>query len=53
MIGDSLTIETLQAILEAMSKVKEIDRSTFFKQYYKEVEDRIKEATSVKTALQK
>ena len=44
MIGDSLNIETLQPILEAMDKVKEIDRSDYFNQYYKEVEERIKEA---------
>jgi hypothetical protein len=53
MIGDSLTLESLTAIYEAMSKIKDIDRSEYFKQYYKEVEDRIKEATSIKITLQK
>jgi hypothetical protein len=53
MIGDSLTLENLTAIYEAMSKIKEIDRSAFFNQYLKEVEDRIKEATSINVTLQK
>lgn len=50
---NSLTLENLSAIYEAMSKIKEIDRSEFFSRYYKEVEDRIKEATSIKITLQK
>ena len=41
MIGDSLNISNLSKIYKAMSKVKEIDRSTYFNQYYKELEDRI------------
>lgn len=41
MIGDTLTIENLTAIYEAMSKIKEIDRSNYFNQYLKELEDRI------------
>jgi hypothetical protein len=53
MIGESLTLENLRAIYEAMSKIKEIDRSEYFNQYLKEVEDRIKEATSINITLQK
>jgi predicted component of viral defense system (DUF524 family) len=53
MIGESLTLESLTAIYEAMSKIKEIDRSDYFKQYFKEVEDRIKEVTSINITLQK
>ena len=53
MIGDSLTLENLIAIYEAMSKIKEIDRSEYFNQYLKEVEDRIKEPTSINITLQK
>ena len=53
MIGDSLTLENLRAIYEAMSKIKEIDRSHYFNQYLKEVEDRTKEATSINITLQK
>lgn len=53
MIGESLTLENLVAIYEAMSKIKEIDRSEFFNQYLKEVEDRIKEASSINITLQK
>jgi hypothetical protein len=47
MIGDSLTLENLIAIYEAMGKIKEIDRSEYFNQYLKEVEDRIKLLTSI------
>ena len=53
MIGESLTLENLIAIYEAMSKIKEIDRSDYFNQYQKEVEDRIKEATAINITLQK
>jgi len=42
MIGDTLTLENLTAIYEAMSKIKEIDRSDYFNQYFKEVEDRLR-----------
>lgn len=45
MIGSTLTKSNLIAIYEAMSKIKEIDRSEYFKQYYKELEDRIKETS--------
>jgi hypothetical protein len=39
----TLTLENLTAIYDAMSKIKEIDRSTYFNQYFTEVENRIKE----------
>jgi hypothetical protein len=42
MIGDSLTLENLQAIKDAMDKIKEIDRSTYFNQYYREILARLK-----------
>lgn len=41
MIGDSLTIENLESILEAMDKIKEIDRSLYFKQYSTELSQRL------------
>jgi len=41
MIGDSLTLDNLMAIYNAMSKIKAVDRSDYFNQYFKEVEDRI------------
>jgi len=44
MMGNSLTLENLLAIYNAMGKIEQIDRSSFFENYYKEVEDRIKEA---------
>lgn len=52
MIGDSLTIENLTAIYEAMCKIKEIDRSQYFNQYFKEVENRMKEVTAIKMEKQ-
>jgi hypothetical protein len=41
MIGDTLTKENLTAIYEAMKKIKEVDRSEYFIQYFKEVESRL------------
>lgn len=41
MIGDTLTIENLKAIFEAMSKIKPIDQSQCFKEYFDEVIGRI------------
>lgn len=43
MIGESLTKPNLQAILKAMSQIKEIDRSQFFYQYLREVVERLEE----------
>ena len=57
MIGSSLTLENLQAIYTAMSKVAQIDRSNYFNDYYKEIEERIEELrnspTSINITLQK
>ncbi len=53
MIGDTLTIDNLIAIYEAMSKIKDTDRSVFFNNYYNEIKERIKEATSIINTLQK
>jgi hypothetical protein len=39
----TLTIQNLKAIYEAMSKIKDIDQSEYFKQYFEEVDNRIKE----------
>jgi DNA polymerase III alpha subunit len=44
---DTLTLKNLTAIYEAMSKIKEIDQSEYFKQYLKEVQDRIKETKAL------
>ena len=43
MINSTLTLENLLEIYEAMSKIKPIDRSDYFNQYYNEVLNRIKE----------
>lgn len=37
MIGDSLSMENLLAIFQAMQKIKPIDQSEYFRQYYAEV----------------
>jgi hypothetical protein len=41
MIGSTLTHDNLNAIKKAMDKIKPIDQSDYFKNYYKEVEDRL------------
>ena len=41
------TLENLRAIQEAMSKIKEIDRTEYFNQYLKEVEDSINEVADI------
>ncbi len=41
MIGDTLTTENLLAIFEAMSKIKPIDQSECFNNYYDEVIERL------------
>jgi hypothetical protein len=43
MIETTLTLENLTLIYDAMSKIKESNRSNFFNQYFNEVENRIKE----------
>ena len=43
MIETTLTLENLILIYDAMSKIKESNRSNFFNQYFNEVENRIKE----------
>jgi hypothetical protein len=41
MIGDTLTLENLLAIQQAMQKIKPIDRSECFNNYYDEIVQRI------------
>ena len=53
MIGDSLNLENLIAIYDAMNKINEIDRSQYFNQYLKEVENRIIEAKSLQITIGK
>lgn len=47
MIGDSLTLDNLKAIHEAMSKIREVDRSQYFKNYWYEIESRISELSKI------
>ena len=47
----TLTIQNLKAIYDAMSKIKDIDQSQYFKQYLDEVESRIKQAISLNEYL--
>lgn len=42
MIGQTLTKSNLQSILDAMLKIKEIDRSEYFNNYLQEVRERLK-----------
>lgn len=42
MIGQTLTRSNLQSILDAMLKIKEIDRSEYFNNYLQEVIERLK-----------
>jgi hypothetical protein len=49
MYNSTLTLENLTAIYEAMSKVKEIDKSDYFKQYFEEVKSRIEEEELLNT----
>lgn len=53
MIGNSLTLDNLRAIYEAMTRIKEIDRSAYFTSYLNEVEERIRESISTTEHLQK
>lgn len=39
----TLTLENLTAIYDSMIKIKEIDRSDYFNQYFKEIKNRIEE----------
>lgn len=41
MIGDTLTLENLREIYEAMSKIKPIDQSENYTLYFKEIEERL------------
>jgi len=48
MIDITLTLDNPLAIYNAMSKIKNIDRSDYFNNYYLEIEQRIKELTPQK-----
>ena len=48
MIGDSLTMENLLAIFQAMQKIKPIDQSEYFKKYYAEVMERLSDQERAK-----
>lgn len=41
MIGDSLSMENLLNIFQAMQKIKPIDQSEYFRNYYAEIVQRI------------
>ena len=53
MTGDTLTLENLQAIYEAMSNIKAIDRSDFFNNYFEEVKERINEVELLEDIIRK
>jgi len=43
MIGDTLTMENLLAIFNAMAKIKPIDQSEYFRNYMEEVIERLQD----------
>jgi hypothetical protein len=49
MDNTTLTLENLIAIYEAMNKIKPIDQSDYFKQYFEEVKNRIEEEELLNT----
>lgn len=51
MMGDTLTEENLKTIKEAMDKIKEIDRSDWFKLYYSELDWRLNNPTKARPAI--
>lgn len=52
MIGDSLTMENLLAIFQAMQKIKPIDQSEYFKKYYAEVMERLSDQERAKKFIE-
>lgn len=44
----SLTIENLLSIFQAMDRIKPIDRSDYFNNYYREIVSRLQEQEKVK-----
>ena len=44
----SLTMENLLAIFQAMDRIKPIDRSDYFNDYYREIVSRLSEQEKVK-----
>jgi hypothetical protein len=46
----SNTIEHLQAIKNAMDKIKPIDQSDYFRQYHSEIKERLEELKRLETA---
>ena len=52
MIGDSLTMENLLAIFQAMQKIKPIDQSEYFRQYYADVVQRLSDQERAKKFIE-
>lgn len=52
MIGDSLSMENLLAIFQAMQKIEPIDQSEHFRQYYAEVVRRLSEQERAKKFIE-
>ena len=53
MIGDSLSFKNLLAIKQAMDKIKPIDQSDYYKQYYNEILSRLDADGKTKDFLSK
>ena len=52
MIGDSLTMENLLVIFQAMQKIEPIDQSEYFRQYYAEVVQRLSDQERAKKFIE-
>lgn len=52
MIGDSLTMENLLGIFQAMQKIESIDQSEYFKQYYAEIIQRLSDQDRAKKFIE-
>jgi len=51
-MNTTLTLENIQAIIEAMNKIKPIDRSEYFNNYYAEVTERRADLLYIKAYLE-
>lgn len=51
-MNTTLTLENIQAIIQAMDKIKPIDRSEYFNNYYSEVIERRSDLLYIKEFLE-
>jgi hypothetical protein len=51
-MNTTLTLENIEAIIQAMNKIKPIDRSEYFNNYYAEVVERRSDLLYIKAYLE-